>query len=240
MAELQKARRLVAMGTMAAGIAHQINNPIGSIQMSSELALATPDDDIERDAVVRDALENAVAQSQRCGRIVSSLLQFARNEPTPKQSENLAGLVRRAAAATEPYAAGLGVDIDVAEVETPLPVHASAIELDQALLNVLRNACEATEDRGRVRISVVRSGRQATVTIEDDGRGMSDAEIDRALDPFFTTRLGHGGTGLGLSVTHSIVSDHGGLLSIESERGTGTSIRIAIPLLEDEAADTSA
>ena len=80
--KLEAANRLASLGTMAAGVAHQINNPIGSIRMSAEFALGAQQGDSDRDEAWRDALENAVVQSERCGEIVSSMLQFARNEPT--------------------------------------------------------------------------------------------------------------------------------------------------------------
>ena len=171
--ELQKSRRLASMGTMAAGIAHQINNPIGSIQMASEFALSTPRDDRERAGILEDAVANSIEQAKRCGRIVSSMLQFARNEPTEKTREDLSVLVRRSADQTERYAKSLGVRVALGDIHTPLTIRGSAIELEQALLNVLRNACEATEAAGHVRVDAIRSSGQAIVTIEDDGRGMT-------------------------------------------------------------------
>ncbi len=233
LAELQRAERLASLGTMAAGIAHQINNPIGSIQLSAEFALSTGPGEAEREKTWRDALENAVEQSRRCGRIVASMLQFARNEPTRKEPEDLAAVLRRACGQTERYATSRGARIEATAIESPLPVLGSAIELEQAILNVLRNACESADAPVLVRVEGRRVGERAVVTIRDDGRGMRPEELEHIFDPFFTTRLDHGGTGLGLSVAHGVVTDHEGLLAVDSQPGLGTSVQITLPLLPE-------
>lgn len=241
MRELQRSNRLASMGTMAAGIAHQINNPIGSIQMSAEYALASPADDPTREATREDALRNALEQAKRCGRIVSSMLQFARNEPIDKLVVDLVPIARRACEQIERSAAATGASLDASDLQGPLPVLASEIELEQAFLNVLRNACEAAAP-GRGVAIVVRAARSeghAVLSIEDDGRGMTETEIEQAFDPFFTTRLGRGGTGLGLSVAHGVIADHAGHLSIESKPGRGTQITISVPLADEVDASTS-
>ncbi len=231
LAELQRADRLASMGTLAAGIAHQINNPVGSIQMSAELALLSEGDSDERD-IWRGALENGVEQAKRCGEIVSSMLQFARNEPTARFRQDLAELVLRVCSQSESYARSRLAIIDTRGVDGPLPIHASAIEIEQALLNIVRNATESSPDPVHVQVRTRRIDGFAEVTISDDGNGMADDEVEHAFDPFFTTRLQRGGTGLGLSVAHGVITDHDGVLSIESRLGRGTSIVLRLPLSE--------
>jgi PAS domain S-box-containing protein len=226
---LERSERLAAMGTLAAGIAHQINNPIGSIQMSSEFALGSEGAEDERE-IWREALRNGVDQSKRCGRIVSSMLRFARNEPTAKSEEDLAAILHRICEQTDDYARNQRATLDTRGVEGPLPILGSAIELEQALLNIVRNAMESSREAVRVEICATRAAGFARITVSDNGGGMEELEVDRAFDPFFTTRLGHGGTGLGLSVAHGVVTDHGGTLSIESEAGAGTTMPLSIPL----------
>ncbi|GEM_PF-1634424 len=244
--ELQESQRLAAMGTMAAGIAHQINNPIGSIRLAAEYALAnegtTRDSDNDNDndndnddevGILRHALANCVEQAERCGRIVASMLQFARNESIPKQDEDLTRIVRSACdlVRRSPVAdrAVLAPEIELEAT----PIRASAIELEQAILNVLHNACEAgTSDGESVRVSIrlASDGDDAILRIADDGRGMTREEAARVFDPFYTTRLRRGGTGLGLSVAHGIIEDHGGSLSVESRPEVGTDVTIRLPL----------
>ncbi|MEM9176028.1 MAG: ATP-binding protein [Myxococcota bacterium] len=231
--QLQEAHRLASLGTMAAGVAHQINNPVGSIQMGAEFALATPDDDPDQRQAWRRALENAVEQAQRCGRIVSSMLQFARNEPTKRSDVDLVEILRRCCEGTEAYASVRNATVTAHGLDAPLPIHGSAIELEQALLNVLRNACEASDEPHRVVVSLKRSSERATLTIHDDGKGIPQDALDQVLDPFFTTRLDAGGTGLGLSVAHGVIVDHGGHLSIESAPGVGTTVTITLPVRPD-------
>ncbi len=228
--QLEEANRLASLGTMAAGIAHQINNPIGSIQMGAEFALGSGDDDPARDASWRSALENAVEQAKRCGRIVSNMLQFARNEPTSKQPEDLAAIARHASDLTSRYASANAATLATRGLDERLPVLGSAIELEQALLNIIRNACESSDERHTVEISAEHDEHHAIVRIADDGRGIAQQDIDRVLDPFFTTRLDVGGTGLGLSVAHGVVTDHGGTLTIESDEGVGTTLTVTLPL----------
>lgn len=230
--KLQEANRLASLGTMAAGIAHQINNPVGSIQMAAEFALATEDGSAGQREEWRRALENAVEQARRCGRIVSSMLQFARNEPTKRVEEDLSAIVRRTCDTTEAYARARRATIETEGLDKPLPIQGSAIELEQAFLNVVRNAVEASSRGQTIRVGTQRTSHHAIVRVEDRGRGMGPNEVDKVLDPFFTTRLEAGGTGLGLSVAHGVVTDHEGVLAIESTPHVGTTISVTLPLAE--------
>lgn len=236
--QLQEASRLASLGTMAAGVAHQINNPVGSIQMSAEYALSAPQDAPDRDATFRRALENSVAQAKRCGRIVTSMLQFARNEPTTKGPEDLAAIVRRACDATEPYARERNATLTTKGLDAPLPVLASPIELEQAFLNLVRNGCEASDEAVQVSVEARREPERALVTVRDNGCGIPQEAIDQVLDPFFTTRLDAGGTGLGLSVAHGVIVDHGGSLGIESKPGEGTCVTVSLPVESGRAVDS--
>ena len=230
--QLQEANRLAPLGTMAAGVAHQINNPIGSIQMGAEFALATEDGSPEQRDEWRRALENAVEQARRCGRIVTSMLQFARNEPTKRAEEDLSAIVRRSCDTTEAYARARRATIETEGLDTPLPILGSAIELEQAFLNVIRNACESSEGPHSITVIARREGDDAVVAVRDDGRGIPEDAIEQVLDPFFTTRLEVGGTGPGLSVAHGVIADHGGRLAIESTPHVGTTISVTLPLAE--------
>ncbi len=233
---LRRSERLASMGTLAAGIAHQINNPIGSIRMGAEYALTFAEDssDKARDEAL-DALRQIVEHAKRCGKIVSSMLQFARNEPTPKQEEDLAEIIQRVCDQSETFARRNTASIDTSSVVGPLVVFGSAIELEQAILNVIQNACESSEGAVRVKVKGACHLGAITIVVQDNGRGMTPEEIERAMEPFYTTRIGRGGTGLGLSVAHGVVTDHGGYLSIESTPGQGTMVLISLPTYEGEA-----
>lgn len=228
--QLQEANRLASLGTMAAGIAHQINNPVGSIQMSAEFALSTPNQAPDRDATWKQALENSVEQAKRCGNIVTRMLQFARNEPTKKSGDDLSAILRRACDTTEGYARERNATIESDGLNTSLYVRCGAIELEQAFLNIIRNACEASDLPHSVSVSARREDDDAKVTIRDDGRGIPANALDHVLNPFFTTRLDAGGTGLGLSVAHGVIADHDGTLEIDSALEKGTTVTVTLPL----------
>lgn len=228
--QLEQSQRLAAVGTLAAGIAHQINNPVGSIRMSAEFALASPPIEEVPDEW-RDALENCLEQSRRCGHIVSSMLKFARNEPTKKTREDIAATLRRVCEQTQGYATDCGATLDTRQIRGPLHVQGSAIELEQALLNIVRNAVESASENVWVSVGSESRDGSALITVTDNGRGMEPDTAERVFEPFYTTRLDRGGTGLGLSVAHGVVADHRGTIAVESVPHIGTSIMISIPLV---------
>ncbi len=229
--KLREAERLVGMGTLTAGIAHQINNPIGVILSGAEYALLCENDQ-DAKTVWKRALESTVKEAQRCGAIVRSMLQFTRNEPTDKWVEDLNQVVRRAHRVTSAYARDHSAEVDVALAETPLPVFMSPIEVEQVLVNVIRNGIESLDSGVHVEVHTEQRGSRAHVELRDNGRGIELGNLGLIFDPFFSTRLGQGGTGLGLSVAHGIVLDHGGEIRVESEPGKGATVVIELPLSE--------
>ena len=234
---LRRSERLATVGTLAAGIAHQINNPIGCILNSAQYALMCEEDEDVRDVWKRALLENET-EAKRCGRIVRSILQFSRNEPTARWSEDLNELVRRTTLLISPYASERAVTIDFIAATQPVVTLISPIEIEQVLVNILRNAIDAVEVAlGEVRVMIRSDGEQAIISIADNGRGISASEIDRIFDPFFTTRLSIGGTGLGLAVAHGIVTDHGGTMEVESEPEKGSEFVVTLPIRSHEDAD---
>jgi len=222
--------RLATAGTLAAGIAHQINNPIGSIRNASEYALLCAKDGDY--AEVEQVLRTNIEQSARCGEIVRSLLLFASREPRAKASADLRDVVRRACDLTRSYAGERGVEVVVTCSDEPLSVEMSSIEIEQVLVNLVRNAIEAAprSHRIEVEVEVGPEGERAVVTIRDDGRGIAPDDLEQVFDPFFTTRLEKGGSGLGLSVALGIAREHDGFLEIESVEGEGSMARLELPI----------
>lgn len=228
LSRLEAQERLAAIGTLASGIAHQINNPVGAISAAAEFALLA-EDDAEGHTTQRDSLSRIVDESGRVGRIVKSILRFARHGSTPKWSEDLVSVVRRAVALSRPYVEERGGVVSVEAPSEPLPVVMSPIEIEQVMINLIRNAAEAAGigSRGvRIRVRVRAVDDRVEVDVEDDGRGIPERDLPRLFDPFFTTRLREGGSGLGLSVAHGIVTDHEGTIEIDSAEGHGTTVRL--------------
>jgi signal transduction histidine kinase len=228
---LQQAERLASIGTLAAGVAHQINNPIASIRAASEFALLCGDqpDDAER---YREALETCVEQADRCGRIVRNILRFSRGESGTCSPEDLRELVIGSCGLVTDYARESGATIEIDEGDEEIPVFVNSIEIEQVLVNVLRNAVESGAEKSRIEVRARRLETGAFVEIRDDGPGIEKQHLPFLFDPFYTTRLDRGGTGLGLSVAHGIVTAHGGTIRADTEADHGTAIQIQLPLYD--------
>ncbi|MCR9094985.1 MAG: ATP-binding protein [bacterium] len=215
---LREQDRMATVGTLAAGIAHQINNPIGSILTSADFAILT-EGEPDGDQIRSDALEDIRSQAIRCGKIVRSVLQFSRAEPTEKWPSDLTSVLRTAVDVTAHYArereatVELHLDAEASDRRTRM----NPIELEQVFVNLIRNAVEAQPRGARVSVSSrAADDEQIEVVIADDGPGVEPANASSVFDPFYTTRLREGGTGLGLSVAHGIVVDHGGSMWLDT------------------------
>jgi PAS domain S-box-containing protein len=227
--QLRHRERLASIGTLAAGIAHQINNPVGVIMAATQHALdCEGDEDVQ--AVWKTALEESERHAQRCARIVRSVLQFARDEPSQKWADDLNKAVQRACGLTRSYAAERQAQLSFRAARSPVPVLLNPIEMEQVLVNVIRNALESKDRGAKAEVRVGSGDSGAWVRVSDDGRGIPADDATRVFDPFFTTRLEQGGTGLGLSVAHGIVTDHGGQMRIESPGPAGCCVHIELPL----------
>ena len=216
-ARLREQERMAVVGTLAAGIAHQINNPVGAILTPADFALLTADEE-DGAQIQREALADIRAQAIRCGKIVRSVLQFSRAEPTEKWSDDLARVVRTAIDLTSRYAneRGARVDLVLSPAVSDCSILMSPIELEQVFVNLIRNATESQPFGATVHVSTSVVEDEVQVIVEDDGPGIPEELMSRVFDPFFTTRLRQGGTGLGLAVARSIIEDHGGRIWLEN------------------------
>ncbi len=223
--QLRLSERLASLGTLAAGVAHEINNPVGMILLTAQNALRAVSDP----AVVERALREIEGHSHRCGRIVKSLLQFARQEPNDRWAEDLNRLVARAVDLTRRYA-----DEHGAVVTTRCPpglpaVTVNPLEIEQVFVNLIRNAVEAGDEGVRVLVATEKTPAGVRAIVQDNGRGMTHEQRKRVFDPFYTTRRHKGGAGLGMSIVHGIIAAHGGTIDVESELGYGTLVTIELP-----------
>jgi PAS domain S-box-containing protein len=227
--ELMQRERLASLGTFAAGIAHQINNPAGMILLAAQHAL----DNVDDSGVVASALHDIVDDAKRCGGITRSVLEFARGSGRGGVSTDLNALAEGAADLLRREAAERNAILEV-ELDSTLPrivLHRAAIE--QVLINVIDNALHAGAKR--VVLRTERISDDIHLTIEDDGSGISEADLPFVVDPFYSTRRDTGGTGLGLALAHGIVTSQGGSFAVESELGHGTIVRIRLPAAPDGA-----
>ncbi len=226
---LQAAERLASIGTLASGVAHQINNPIGSILAACEFALMCESEDDFKETW-RRALMDAVEQSKRCGRIVRSMLEYSAGTRSERWREDLALVVPRAIQIVESHTHDYGVRVSCDCGASSMPVVMNPIEMEQVLVNLIENAIQAAPTNGVVEVRAYAKGGSAHIEVTDDGVGIADNDRDRIFEPFFTTRQEEGGTGLGLSVAEGIVKNLGGEIRVEQRPQRGTCVQIVLPI----------
>ncbi|WP_425616148.1 nitrogen regulation protein NR(II) [Anatilimnocola sp. NA78] len=220
----RRSERLATLGNFVAGIAHEINNPLGAALAATQAALRSLPADSP--AVLHSCLDNSLGSIRRCTQIVRSLLRFCRDEPASHNEFDLRDVVAAAETITRSYASERNCQIEVQPADQPLPARGSPLEVELVFVNLLRNAIEAGARRVSVRCGLVDGQIEACVT--DDGCGVPREQAWRLGEPFFTTRQKSGGTGLGLSVVHSIVREHNGRIDfIPQDRGT--LVRVLLP-----------
>ena len=221
---LQQIDRIETLGKVAGDAAHDFANILSTIRTHAHLLETRGHDDTSESL---DAIGNAVDLG---GSLTDRLLAFARKQSLTPEVVDLNALVEGMADLVE---IGLkpNVQLDIALSDKPLHVRVDPGQLESALLNLLLNANNAISDIGHIKVTLDQRGTdQAHILIEDDGHGMPLEVLDRAIEPFFTTREGEGGTGLGLSIVYGFIRQTGGQLNIESETGRGTQIEVLLPL----------
>ena len=230
---LRQSERLASIGTFAAGIAHEINNPLGAILLNAQYAVnkITKGTSDER---LNEALSDIRMQAQRASEIVKGILKFSRQEEAVQEPEQLADALQNAQTFTRTYAQSKGIAIDLDVREQLPPIRMNRTEIEQVFVNLIKNAIDASSPNQHVRVNARMKEGEVSVTVQDDGTGMSNEQIKHAFDPFYSTRHGTGGTGLGLSISHGIINQHQGHVEIKSTPNQGTTITVTLPALQKE------
>ena len=223
-AQLRRAERLASLGTFATGIAHELNNPLNNITLASD-SLGTEVDQSRREKLFESIRSNAA----RCGRIIESVLTFARDENTRKWPTDLNALIQHV---TELVRADFGDERlrFRLRLDESLPmVNCNPTEIEQVFVNLIRNAAQAHTGLCTVTISTERASDRARIIVSDNGRGIPEKDLAHVFDPFFSTRRQSGGTGLGLSISHRIVTGHAGTIRVFNGDGGGARFVIELP-----------
>ncbi|MBK9169855.1 MAG: HAMP domain-containing protein [Bryobacterales bacterium] len=225
--------RLASLGKLAATVAHEVNNPLFGILTYARLSLR----DLEAGEVSPEARERLIDQlrvvereSKRCGEIMRNLLSFARQSPRQLALADINELVRRSAKLVQHRAEMQGIFLGKDLAEDLPEVHCEAGQIQQVLLALLVNACDAMPSGGELTVTTRRNGDGVTVVVRDSGTGIPAEDLPQIFEPFFTTKEDDHGTGLGLAVAKSIVDRHGGTIGVESAPGQGTVFTIGLPL----------
>jgi signal transduction histidine kinase len=227
-AQLSHSEKLSAVGEFVAGVAHELNNPLTALIGYSELLQMNT-----VNAEDRDSLNRISSSAERCHKIVQSLLSFARQHPPERKLSNVNALVEAV------------IEILIYElrtnnirVEKELSPHLPRLLVDphqiqQVFLNIVNNARQAIEAHrpgGLIRITTAAAGPRVRITFQDDGPGISEENLAKIFNPFFTTKPVGKGTGLGLSLSYGIIQEHGGSIIAESKLGRGTTFIIDLPI----------
>lgn len=228
---LRRSERLASIGTLAAGIAHEINNPLAAISLTAERALS-PKDKTKRRPTAAECFGDILKAAERCSEIIASVLQFSRTGTTARTPCDLAEIIQISADLVQGYAKQHGACIEI-EIDPSLPRAAvNGGQIVQMLVNLIRNAVESGGRGNRVLIRLGRVVNTLRILVRDEGCGMTSEQQRLMFDPFYTTRSRCGGTGMGLSIAHGIVLAHDGTIDVDSKVGHGTTIAVTLPCVE--------
>ena len=221
--QIMQSEKLASLGQLAAGIAHEIRNPLGIISGSAETLLKQKDPETQQEMA-----QYIMEESERINSMVSNFLHFARPKEPKLRNHNLVSLLSRTLQLITPEAKSRNVEIVPKMPDEPLIVRIDPEQMQQALMNIAINALEAMPEGGVWSVTLSRNGEdRVTIRLSDTGPGISEGVLSRIFNPFFTTK--DKGTGLGLSIAHTIVENHGGTIIVNTKREKGATFVINLP-----------
>jgi two-component system, NtrC family, sensor kinase len=223
--QLVHTEKLASVGQLAAGVAHEINNPLGTILLYAHLLLRQ----LKDNGAASDDVNFIIQEAERCRNIVASLLNFARQGKLAVSDVRVADLLAGIPPMLERRPEFAAIRITV-EADPDLTAVLDAEQLKQVLLNLSVNACEAMPEGGLLELRAAREGEELVVTVADTGTGIAKEHLSRLFTPFFTTKQIGKGTGLGLPIAYGIVKMHRGRIAVQSEPGQGSIFTVRLPL----------
>jgi PAS domain S-box-containing protein len=226
--QLLQAEKMASLGKLAAGVAHQLNNPLGGITLFTKIIL----EEHSLDDTLKEDLHRILRDAQRCRDIVKELLEFARQTRHFIKPLDMNEAIERTLFLLENQTLFHNIQIEK-QLAAPLPlVPADIQQINHILMNIILNAAQAMEGNGRLHISTAlnTNGDHIQIEIADSGPGIPEAIQARIFEPFFTTKEEGQGTGLGLSLVYGMVENHGGHINVQSKPGKGTTFLIDLPL----------
>ena len=227
--EVARTQRLASIGRLAAGVAHEIRNPLSSIKgfatYFKERYKHIPQDQKTADIMIQEV--------ERLNRVISQLLEFARPTHVQKSNVDLISIIQDALKMVEDDAGKRDIRLEIRAPEQALATRLDPDRIKQVLLNLYLNAIEAMDEGGTliVEVSRERPGGPIEIRVKDTGKGIPEKDLPHVFDPYFTTKPS--GTGLGLAIAHKIVEAHGGEILVESQVGEGTTVTIQLPYVHN-------
>ncbi|MCX5846080.1 MAG: cache domain-containing protein [Deltaproteobacteria bacterium] len=225
--QLAKTEKLTALGGMAAGVAHEINNPLGGILLYSNLVL----EDIAEDSPARENMEKIIYQTNRCKEIVQNLLDFARTPTGEMLPLNINNVIKTSLNLVKDQSMFHGIEIDTRLAENLPEVIGDKSRLEEVFVNLFVNAADAMKGKGKLTITTMPgTNNSVKILVSDTGTGIDEEHLPHIFEPFFTTKEPGRGTGLGLSIAYGIIRKHNGAIDAESGPGKGTTFIIFLPV----------
>lgn len=230
--EVEYSNKMASIGRLAAGVAHEINNPLAIINEKIGLIkdIFTIKEEFKENRKLIELVDSAISSVDRCGAITKRLLNFARHLDVKIQTVNLEEVIRDVLGFLYKEAEYRSIAVSI-NVPGDIPgFESDRGKLQQIFLNIVNNAFAAVKDGGKLDITAKREGANLiSVTFTDDGCGIPESDLERVFEPFFSTKTKQGGTGLGLSITYGLVQELGGSISVTSRVGSGTKFTITFP-----------
>lgn len=223
--ELLQSRKLAAIGTLASGVAHELNNPLNNIYTTAQRLMKKAGDD-SPDYITK-GLNDIFGQTMRVKSIVGDLLEFARGREPHLMAVELRGLILEAYKHLENTRDMRGIRLSLEMTPQEIVLYADTKQLEQVFINIFSNALDAMSGQGGLSIKAKEEESRITMRISDTGSGIPKDALDKIFEPFFTTK--DKGTGLGLAIVFNIIQKHQGELTVESEEGEGTTFIISLP-----------
>ena len=237
---LEETARLASLGRLAAGVAHEINNPLAIINEKAGLIkdLMTFKEEYKHDKRLEGLIDSVLESVERCGAVTKQLLGFARHTEVSVSTAPIRKIIGDVLSFLEKEAAYRNITLNLEIPDELPPLVTDRGKVQQIFLNLINNAFQAVFDGGRITIAARQlDGAKIAVSVADNGCGISDENLQKIFDPFFSTKKDAGGTGLGLSITYGLVQRLGGQIAAESELGKGTTFTVTLPVETKEVRD---
>jgi len=227
------AKKLASIGRLASGVAHEVNNPLAIINQKTGLILDlfTLSEDFSSDERLIPLANDVLEAVKRCGTITRRLLDFARHMEPSIEFVNIGDVIKQVLAFLNKEAERRNITITMKNHDIIPDFECDKGSLQQIFLNLIENAFAAMEDGGNLKISIrLKKKKKVSIRISDNGTGISDEDIDKIFEPFYSSKNNHWGTGLGLSITYGLVKEINGDIMVKSKLGDGTSFIVVLPL----------
>jgi signal transduction histidine kinase len=231
--QVEYSNKMATIGRLAAGVAHEINNPLAVINEKAGLIkdLFTMKEQCAKDEKLLSLVDSVISSVDRCATITRRLLSFMRSSEVTVKPLHIGDVIREVLSFLGKEAEYRSIEVSVNVTHDMPQIESDRGRLQEILLNIINNAFAAINDGGHVDIQVKPENEKVfSVTITDDGCGIPQEDLHRVFEPFFSTKTSRGGTGLGLSITSGLVQELGGEISVKSEVGRGTSFTVRLPL----------